>query len=59
MFVVVVLAALEPSLRKFDVLQFISVPCTIMIWWKLRSYCVRHSDDTNRSLSLKFIFLDL
>ena len=53
MFVVVVWAALEASLRKFDVLLLMSVPCTITIWWTLRSYCVRHVDDTSRRLSLK------
>ena len=55
MFVFVVRAALEASLRKFDVLQFMSVPCTKIISWKLRSYLVRHvdSDDTGRRLSLK------
>ena len=46
MFVVVVRTALEPSLRKFDVLQFTSmsvpVPCAIVEVETLRSYCVRH-----------------
>ena len=53
MFVVVVRTALEASLRKFDVLQFMSVPCTKIILWKLRSYLVRHVDDASRRLSLK------
>ena len=52
MFMVLVWAALEASLRKFDVLQFMSVAGTI-IWWKLRSYCVRHVDDTSRKVKLE------
>ena len=53
MFMVLVRAALEASLRKFDVLQLISVPCTRIIWWKLRSYFVRHVDDTSRKVNLE------
>ena len=53
MFMVLVRAALEASLRKFDVLQLISVPCTIIIWRKLRSYFVRHVDDTSRKVNLE------
>ena len=53
MFMVLVRAALEASLRKFDVLQLISVPYTIIIWRKLRSYFVRHVDDTSRKVNLE------